>query len=142
MKTANYHIIGGIYSLLERIELMDGIQFGDFDPDDKSDAVSIAENCILPSLAETSDEKKRRIRWTIEYYSTTGSAPFQLLRDRCQELTLTDADDWKSFFVNLGQVLFKEEFLNSASANEYVEALCEEEAEMIFAKAQSNSTTN
>jgi len=74
MKTVNYHIIGEIFGLLERIELLDEIQFGDFDPDDETDAIAIAERFIAPSLAETTEEKKEQIRWAIEYYSTTGTA--------------------------------------------------------------------
>ena len=132
MKTVNYYIIGEIFGLLERIEVSDNIDFADFGPDDPTDANAIVERFVRPALEDTSDLKREKIRWTLEYYSSTDSAPFQLLKDRCQELTLADSDDWKLFFLKVGKDLFGDKFAFPANVVDYQEVLNEAVSQMIF----------
>jgi hypothetical protein len=134
MKTeaVNFYILGEVLSLLERIQLIDGIAFEQFDPDDQNDVQEIAQRFVRPAIEGTSEVKKRQIRATLEYFSGVGEAPIQLLKDRCQELSLADAEDWKQFFGTMGKALFPD-FMPADSGNRFEEQNDEASSEMVFA---------
>lgn len=52
MAVVNYFVMGEIFGLLERIELIDNFAFADFDPDEESDVETIAKNFIKPAIME------------------------------------------------------------------------------------------
>lgn len=133
MKIANYLVLGEVFNLLERLELTYQIPLNHFDPNDVADVDVIAERFIRPALRETNQENRDVIRRSLEFYSQTGSAPFQVLRDRCQDLSLPEIDSYELFLKRLGRSLFGEEFDASASPAEYHELLDEMQARQVFA---------
>ena len=121
MKSVNYYVLGEIFSLLERTELIDDITFGDYDPDDHSDVEEIVRRFIEPSVRQARPCGQDAILAAIAYYSLHESAPFQLMKDRCQELTLPDADSWPTFFHWIGLLVFGDDYrerLRFADVNE------------------------
>lgn len=133
MKTVNYYILSEIFSLLERVQLMDHIAFEEFDPDDEQDVVLITEKFIKPSFEATSKEKQEMILRSIDFFTQTKKAPLQLFRDRCQELCLPDAECWNKFFRIVRSVLDSDSEINSADNLELEEKNDEEVGQMIFA---------
>ena len=121
MKPANYFHIAELFNLLERVELIDRIPFEDYDPDNESDARRIAQEFIRPSLIQANQSKQEELRWALEYYTTTDSAPFQLFRDRCQDLSLPDSDDWRRFFRWIGESLYGDGFSHPVDPSQYSE---------------------
>jgi hypothetical protein len=134
MKYVNYYIFGAILGLLERIQLIDGIDFLQFDPDDEEDVQTITWLYIRPSVEEAKTENQETIRRTITYYTTVGTAPFQLMRDRCQELLLADADSWKLFFTRVGIALYGADFQSACDPRGVVEGLSERDGDLIFTR--------
>lgn len=135
MKTANYYILDEIFGLLERIEIMDGVQFYEFDPDNFSDVERIARRYIEPELNRCTVENRRKIQWAFEYYSGRGSAPFQQLRDQHQELSLPDARNWPDFFRTIGQLLFSADKKDICLNDEFVEVIDEIEGQTILSSS-------
>jgi hypothetical protein len=133
LRTANYFVLGEIYGLLERIELIDGIPFERFDPDDSSDVAAIVERFIRPAFVAATKPKQDLIRWSLEYYCSTGIAPLQLLKDRCQELSLPDCASPIEFFRRVGETLFLGEFSRDIDPQQYEEVLDEDAANLVFA---------
>ena len=106
MDAEKLKILGDIFDLLERIEVVDSIDFSQYDPDDDGDVKTIVEKYIGPFIAQSSCEYQDSIRYAISRYVSTGTVPFQLMKDRCQELTLPDADSWELFFIRIWNHLF------------------------------------
>ncbi|MEZ6056660.1 MAG: hypothetical protein R3C01_08145 [Planctomycetaceae bacterium] len=102
----NYFIFWGLFVLLEVAELTEGVSFLDFDPDDEADVRRIAVNYFLPPLKQASVKRQLEIQATIAFYARSGDPPFQMLRDRCQELTLSDPSSWRLFFLWVERALF------------------------------------
>ena len=132
MKTVNYFILGEILNLLERIQLIHGVAFDQFDPDDESDVKTIVNKYIKPTVESSSRESQAAMCTAIAYYTTTGTAPVQLMRDRCQELTLPDADSWDRFFDRIGELLFGTNFKLGIDPTDIVELPDEKECETFF----------
>jgi hypothetical protein len=109
----NYYLISKILHLLERVEMIDGIEFEKLNADDADDVRMIAEKIVKPYILELDPSLQQRIQTSIEFYSATKSAPFQRLRDGCQELSLPDANDWPLFYFRVGTFVFGK--LNSES---------------------------
>jgi hypothetical protein len=106
MATVNYFILGQLFGLLERIELIDGVDFFTFDPDDPMDVSRIARNYLKPPIEAASSENREAIKLTIAFYSQNDAAPCQLMKDRHQELTLPDSGSWPTFFHRVGLAVF------------------------------------
>jgi hypothetical protein len=106
MASVNYYDLGEVFTLLELHEVIKGVDFRQFDPDDEGDVGRLVTEYIKPAFMRATGESKELIRLGIAYYTTVGSAPFQLLKDRCQELSLPDADSWPRFFARVGTLLF------------------------------------
>jgi len=113
----NYHILGELFGLLERIELINGVAFADYDPDVKADVEKITEQFIKPSVMEATIDNQHAIAHAIAFYSQHEIAPIQLMKDRCQELTLPNAESWPRFFHNVGISLFGEDYLSQNRLN-------------------------
>jgi hypothetical protein len=134
MKCVNYYILGAILGLLEGIQLIEGVDFLQFDPDDDEDVNTITSLYIQPSVEGAKPENQATIRRTIAYYTTIGAAPFQLMRDRCQELLLADADSWELFFTRVGLTLYGANFQSLDDLQDVIERLNEREGELIFTR--------
>ena len=134
MTTVNYFVIGELFSLLERIELIDGVSFGDFDPDDEADIKQIVSKYIEPSVHEAKPEGQQAIKNALAYYSVSDTVPFQLMKDRCQELTLPDAESWHEFFDRVGILLFGEDYRKELDMTHYKEKPDEKASETVFAR--------
>lgn len=78
MKNANYYIFGEIWSLLERLQIINRIRFDQFDLDNPSDVSLIIENWLRPFFEMASDANKSLIKSSFEYYMTTRAAPFRI----------------------------------------------------------------
>ena len=70
-------MLGELLHLLERIELIDEITFGDFDSDDHSDVKEIARRFIEPPVQQAKPDGQKAILLAMGYYSLHGSAPVQ-----------------------------------------------------------------
>jgi len=106
MSLVNPFALGEVFNLLERIELLDRVDFSRFDPDDGVDVEVIARRYVGPAVEHYTADGRERLRLSIAYYTTDGRAPLQWMKDRCQELTLPDADSWERFFDRIGAHLF------------------------------------
>jgi hypothetical protein len=63
-----------------------------------------------------------------------GNAPFQLMKDRCQELTLPDSESWAHFFHRVGLLLFGDDYRTQLDPDEYEENPDETASETILAR--------
>ena len=135
MKSANYFILGEIFGLLERIELIHKVEFSQFDPDDEKDVDIITDKYIKPTVMESSDKSKKTICLSIAYYTTVGTAPIQQMKDRCQELSLPDADSWNFFFNRVGVKLFGSEFKLRFDPGSVTEQLNKRDSESLFRRS-------
>jgi hypothetical protein len=132
MRSVNYFILGELFGLLERIELIHGVEFSQFDPDDEKDVERIAEEFIKPTVRESTAEAQDALCLSIAYYTTVEKAPVQYMKNRCQELTLPDAESWSLFFTRIGTVLFGSEFKLRFDTDAVTERPSEQESELIF----------
>lgn len=134
MPDVNYFVLGELFSLLERIEIMDEVNFSDFEPDDENDVRLIAEKYIKPSIDEAVARNRETIGYSIAYYSRSDSAPFQLMKDRCQELRLPDSESWPRFFDWIGQSVFGNDYLKQFCIDNANECIDEQASETILAR--------
>jgi hypothetical protein len=134
MRHVNYYIFGAIFHLLEATQLIDGIDFLRFDPDDEADVKLITSSYIRPTVEDATRENQETIYLTIAYYTTVGAAPFQLMRDWAQELLLADADSWELFFTRVGRTLYGADFHSKFDPRGVAERLNEDEGQWIFSR--------
>lgn len=132
MYTVNYFYIKEIFTLLEVIEVCDGVEFESFDPNLASDVQDLANSYILPTVASSSQENRRKLQATLAYYTNEHHASFQDMRDEHQELSLYDPDSWTLFFTQIGQALFGDDFANILDASSITEKIDEKEGRQIF----------
>src|ERR1051325_6447606 len=132
MKTANYYIFGEIWSLLERLQFIKGIQFEQYDLANPPDVTIIIEQCIQPYYDMASEANKSLIRATFEYYMTTRASPFQELRDSAHDLMLVDDGASDEFLDTVGRALFGDQYLNNIDIRGYLEVLDTRAARCVF----------
>ncbi|MEW4452012.1 hypothetical protein AB1L30_04940 [Bremerella sp. JC817] len=132
MKSVNYYVLGQLFRLLERVELIDGVFMGDYDPDNPSDVEALACEFLWPSVREATQEGQMAIRNALIFYSSANSAPIQTMKDRCQELTLPDADSWPLFFNRISQTMFGDNDCNQFDPSEYIEIPDETASEFVL----------
>lgn len=126
MAVANYLILGELFGLLERIELIDGVGFHNFDPDDESDVELIASRYIGPALSDTSQFNRDMVASTIAFYSLRDLAEIQNLKDNHQELTLPDSESWPVFFHRIGKSIFGDKYRDRYDETSFEEVLDEQ----------------
>ena len=134
MKHVNYYIFGTIFDLLESTQGIDGVDFLRFDPDDEADIERITSLYIKPTVEAATRENQEEICLTIAYYTTIGTAPFQLMKNRAQDLSLGDADSWRLFFTCVGRVLYGADFQSNFDPRGVVERPDEFVAQWIFSR--------
>ena len=132
MKQANYLVFGELWHLLERLQLIDGIDFGEFALDDPADVSAIIERWIRPYFEAASESNKSLIQSSFVYYLTTRTAPFEELRDDAQDLMLFSDGAEVSFLEAVGRALFGKTYLDDVRIENYVELLDERAARMVF----------
>lgn len=126
MAVANYLILDQLFGLLQQIELIDGVAFHNFDPDDECDVELIASRFIAPALSATSQSNRDLVASTIAFYSLKDSSAIQILTDHCQELTLPDSDSWPVFFHRIGKSLFGGQYRDRYDETDVEEVLDEQ----------------
>lgn len=132
MTPVNYFILGELLSLLERIQIIGNVDFCGFDLDDENDVRTIVKDYIKPAVMEASYESQETIRRSIAYYTTVDTAPFQLMKDRCQDLYLSNAESWHLFFDRIGAALFGSEYRSGLDPGGVVERPNEDECATLF----------
>ena len=132
--TVNYFVIGQLFALLERIELLDGVFLGNFDPDDPADVEMIVCKYIEPSLREAKTEGRQAVRDAISFYSSSGDATFHSMQARRQELTLPDSHSWPVFLHRIGLLLFGDDYNIQFDPSKYKENPDELASETVFAR--------
>lgn len=132
MITVNYFIVSELFNLLERIQVIMNVDFCAFDTDNENDVSTIVELYIKPTVMKARFESQEAIRHAIAYYTTFGTAPFQLMKDRCQDLYLPDAESWSFFFDRVGATLFGSEYKSGLELASVVERPDERECETLF----------
>jgi len=134
MPEVNYFVLGELFSLLERIELTEEVSFCDFEPDDENDVRVIAMEYVKPSVDEAAASNREAIAYSIAFYSRGESAPFQLMKDRCHELTLPDSTSWPRFFHWIGLSVFGNDYRETYRVDDVHERIDEQASETILAR--------
>lgn len=128
----NYFILGSLFRLLERIELIRRVPFENFDPDDADDVEKIVREYIAPAIRDASSANRDAIARSLAFYSEPDAAPFQKMKDSCQELSLPDADCWATFFDRVGKQVFGIYYRDRFPSDTVVECANEEASLRIF----------
>ncbi len=132
--TVNYYIIGELFALLERIELLGQADFADYDSDSIDDVRLIAAKFLSPTIDASTPTNRSQILRSIAFYGKAGTPHAQLLRDRCQELSLADPDSWNRFLHGLALELCGEDYLQRFAGLSCQEVASETDASGIFAR--------
>lgn len=134
MPVVNYLYLRQILSILQFYEITGQETFGNYDPDDDSDLSAIVQKYIEHTVRDSAAENQEELARTIAFYSESGSAPFQEMRDDCQELSLQDPASWPLFYHRVGSLLFGENFRERFSGTCVEERPSEGDASFIFWK--------
>lgn len=120
-KTANYHYLSYVLWPLNALDREAEAAVGMIDPNNHEEVTEVFRTHLLPVYEALLPDKQTGIRDALQYYLSTGRAPFAELFREQQESPLSEPDDPKLAFVWLWEVLFPGESYALASCDDWLE---------------------
>lgn len=135
MNVVTHQVFDEIFGLLEAIEVTDGVDMAQFDPDDANDVRTLVGMHLRRVVTESIPENRELLRRSLAFYLNREQLPYQQMRDRCQELSLPDSSSWPLFFLRIGEELFGPQFVRHCDVSNAVEQNLERPSLGLFRRA-------